>query len=119
MEFVRQIARQVTGFLHQGTVPCEGTWTRCRTTHGVIEVYLGSEMTLASSLDHDGAVERIAATMACFTPTPNRQGNLLGRGCGGGGVARLADDNFADVQQEVNSDMGSPSPQQEVCPQPG
>lgn len=40
MEFVRQIARQVT-VLHQGTVLCEGTIDEVQNDPRVIEVYLG------------------------------------------------------------------------------
>ncbi len=42
MEFVRQIARQVT-VLHQGSVLCEGTMDQVQNNPKVIEVYLGSE----------------------------------------------------------------------------
>lgn len=42
MEFVRQIARQVT-VLHQGSVLCEGTMDEVQNNPKVIEVYLGSE----------------------------------------------------------------------------
>jgi urea transport system ATP-binding protein len=42
MEFVRQIARQVT-VLHQGAVLCEGTMDEVQNNPKVIEVYLGSE----------------------------------------------------------------------------
>jgi urea transport system ATP-binding protein len=42
MEFVRQIARNVT-VLHQGTVLCEGTMDEIQNDSRVIEVYLGSE----------------------------------------------------------------------------
>jgi urea transport system ATP-binding protein len=40
MEFVRQIASQVT-VLHQGTVLCEGTMAQVEADPRVIEVYLG------------------------------------------------------------------------------
>jgi urea transport system ATP-binding protein len=40
MEFVRQIARQVT-VLHQGTVLCEGSMEEVQANPQVIEVYLG------------------------------------------------------------------------------
>ena len=40
MEFVRQIARQVT-VLHQGSVLCEGTMDQVQNDPKVIEVYLG------------------------------------------------------------------------------
>lgn len=40
MEFVRQIARQVT-VLHQGSVLCEGTMDEVQNNPQVIEVYLG------------------------------------------------------------------------------
>lgn len=73
MEFVRQIARQVT-VLHQGTVLCEGTMDKIQNDPKVIEVYLGKETSLSPE---QMLLLRIAATMA------------------------WADDNFADVQQEV------------------
>ncbi|QQE64722.1 urea ABC transporter ATP-binding protein UrtD [Leptolyngbya sp. BL0902] len=73
MEFVRQIARQVT-VLHQGTVLCEGTMDEIQNDPKVIEVYLGKETSLSPE---QMLLLRIAATMA------------------------WADDNFADVQQEV------------------
>ena len=41
MEFVRQIARQVT-VLHQGSVLCEGTMDEVQSDPRVIEVYLGA-----------------------------------------------------------------------------
>jgi urea transport system ATP-binding protein len=44
MEFVRQIARQVT-VLHEGTVLCEGTMDQIQNDPRVIEVYLGEEST--------------------------------------------------------------------------
>lgn len=43
MEFVRQIARQVT-VLHQGSVLCEGTMDEVQNDPRVIEVYLGQEV---------------------------------------------------------------------------
>ena len=73
MEFVRQIARQVT-VLHQGTVLCEGTMDEVQNDPKVIEVYLGKETSLTPE---QMLLLRIAATMA------------------------WADHNFADVQQEV------------------
>jgi len=73
MEFVRQIARQVT-VLHQGSVLFEGTMDQVQTDPKVIEVYLGKETSLTPE---QMLLLRIAATMA------------------------WADDNFADVQQEV------------------
>jgi urea transport system ATP-binding protein len=42
MEFVRQIAQQVT-VLHEGTVLCEGDMDTVQTDPRVIAVYLGSE----------------------------------------------------------------------------
>jgi urea transport system ATP-binding protein len=42
MEFVRQIARQVT-VLHQGSVLCEGSMDEVQNDPRVIEVYLGAE----------------------------------------------------------------------------
>jgi urea transport system ATP-binding protein len=73
MEFVRQIARQVT-VLHQGTVLCEGTMDEVQNDPRVIEVYLGKETHLTAE---QMLLLRIAATMA------------------------WADDNVAPVQQEV------------------
>ncbi len=73
MEFVRQIARQVT-VLHQGSVLFEGTMDQVQTDPKVIEVYLGKETGITPE---QMLLLRIAATMA------------------------WADDNFADVQQEV------------------
>jgi urea transport system ATP-binding protein len=46
MEFVRQIARQVT-VLHQGSVLCEGTMDEIQSDPRVIEVYLGQESSLS------------------------------------------------------------------------
>jgi urea transport system ATP-binding protein len=43
MEFVRQIARQVT-VLHEGSVLCEGTMEEVQNDPRVIEVYLGEPM---------------------------------------------------------------------------
>jgi urea transport system ATP-binding protein len=45
MEFVRQIARQVT-VLHQGSVLCEGTMNQVQNDPRVIEVYLGDAPTV-------------------------------------------------------------------------
>jgi urea transport system ATP-binding protein len=45
MEFVRQIARQVT-VLHQGTVLCEGTIDEVQNDPRVIEVYLGQPQSI-------------------------------------------------------------------------
>lgn len=42
MEFVRQIARQVT-VLHEGSVLCEGTMDEVQSDPRVVEVYLGRE----------------------------------------------------------------------------
>ena len=47
MEFVRQIARQVT-VLHQGSVLCEGTMDRVQNDPRVIEVYLGEKPSITS-----------------------------------------------------------------------
>lgn len=46
MEFVRQIARQVT-VLHQGSVLCEGTIEQVQNDPRVIEVYLGQQPTIS------------------------------------------------------------------------
>ncbi|MGD1859499.1 MAG: urea ABC transporter ATP-binding protein UrtD [Leptolyngbyaceae cyanobacterium] len=60
MEFVRQIARQVT-VLHQGSVLCEGTMDEVQNDPQVIEVYLGQETTVTAE---QMLLLRIAATMA-------------------------------------------------------
>ncbi len=73
MEFVRQIARQVT-VLHEGSVLCEGTMDEVQNDPRVIEVYLGSETSITPD---QILLLRIAATMA------------------------WADDNFAPIQQDV------------------
>ncbi|MGB3138751.1 MAG: urea ABC transporter ATP-binding protein UrtD, partial [Nodosilinea sp.] len=73
MEFVRQIARQVT-VLHQGSVLCEGTMDEVQNDPKVIEVYLGKETALTPE---QMLLLRIAATTA------------------------WADDSVADIQQEV------------------
>ncbi|MEB3210915.1 MAG: urea ABC transporter ATP-binding protein UrtD [Leptolyngbyaceae bacterium] len=73
MEFVRQIARQVT-VLHQGSVLCEGTMDQVQNDPRVIEVYLGQAPTLTAE---QMTILRVAAAMA------------------------WADKNFAPVQQDV------------------
>ena len=73
MEFVRQIARQVT-VLHEGSVLCEGTMDNVQNDPRVIEVYLGSETSVTPD---QMLLLRIAATMA------------------------WADGNFAPIQQDV------------------
>lgn len=60
MEFVRQIARQVT-VLHEGSVLCEGTMDKVQNDPRVIEVYLGTE---TSVTPEQMLLLRIAATMA-------------------------------------------------------
>lgn len=60
MEFVRQIARQVT-VLHQGAVLCEGTMEEIQNDPRVIEVYLGQE---PSVTPEQLVILRIAAAMA-------------------------------------------------------
>ncbi len=60
MEFVRQIARQVT-VLHEGSVLCEGTMDEVQNDPRVIEVYLGTETSITSD---QMLLLRIAATMA-------------------------------------------------------
>ncbi|MGF1525038.1 MAG: urea ABC transporter ATP-binding protein UrtD [Leptolyngbyaceae cyanobacterium] len=60
MEFVRQIARQVT-VLHEGSVLCEGTMDEVQNDPRVIEVYLGQETVVTPE---QMLLIRIAATMA-------------------------------------------------------
>ena len=75
MEFVRQIARQVT-VLHQGTVLCEGNMNEVQNDPRVIEVYLGEETSLESD---EILIARIAATMAWsdFNLTPQQQDVII------------------------------------------
>jgi urea transport system ATP-binding protein len=60
MEFVRQIARQVT-VLHQGSVLCEGTMEQVQNDPRVIEVYLGQAPSITGE---QLLILRIAAAMA-------------------------------------------------------
>lgn len=60
MEFVRQIARQVT-VLHEGSVLCEGTMDEVQNNPRVIEVYLGTETSITPE---QMILLRVAATMA-------------------------------------------------------
>jgi urea transport system ATP-binding protein len=60
MEFVRQIARQVT-VLHQGSVLCEGNMDRVQNDPRVIEVYLGQTPSIG---EKEMIILRIAASMA-------------------------------------------------------
>lgn len=60
MEFVRQIARQVT-VLHQGSVLCEGNMDRIQNDPRVIEVYLGQVPSIG---EKEMIMLRIAASMA-------------------------------------------------------
>ena len=60
MEFVRQIARQVT-VLHQGSVLCEGTMDEVQSDPRVIEVYLGQESSLSG---HQLKILRIIEAIA-------------------------------------------------------
>ncbi|MGB2925076.1 MAG: urea ABC transporter ATP-binding protein UrtD [Limnothrix sp.] len=60
MEFVRQIARQVT-VLHQGSVLCEGSMNEVQNDPRVIEVYLGEAPTVTPEQMN---LIRIAASMA-------------------------------------------------------
>ncbi|MGK7874904.1 MAG: urea ABC transporter ATP-binding protein UrtD [Xenococcaceae cyanobacterium] len=60
MEFVRQIARQVT-VLHQGSVLCEGSMDEVQNDPSVIEVYLGEKPSITS---HQMKMLRIIASMA-------------------------------------------------------
>lgn len=60
MEFVRQIARQVT-VLHQGSVLCEGSMDEVQNNPQVIEVYLGHQPSLSS---HQLKILRIIASIA-------------------------------------------------------
>lgn len=60
MEFVRQIARQVT-VLHQGSVLCEGSMNEVQNNPRVIEVYLGEAPTVTPEQMN---LIRLAANMA-------------------------------------------------------
>ncbi|MEM1370375.1 MAG: urea ABC transporter ATP-binding protein UrtD [Cyanobacteria bacterium P01_H01_bin.15] len=60
MEFVRQIARQVT-VLHQGSVLCEGTMDEVQNDPRVIEVYLGEKPSISA---HQIKLLRVVANIA-------------------------------------------------------
>lgn len=77
MEFVRQIARQVT-VLHEGSVLCEGTMDEVQNDPRVIEVYLGQE---TSVTPEQMLLLRITATMAWSDRTfePAEQTLILDR----------------------------------------
>ena len=60
MEFVRQIARQVT-VLHEGSVLCEGSMEEVQNDPRVIEVYLGTAPSITAQ---QMVMLRIAASMA-------------------------------------------------------
>jgi urea transport system ATP-binding protein len=60
MEFVRQIARQVT-VLHQGSVLCEGSMEEVQNDPRVIEVYLGQQPSITT---HQMKILRIVVSMA-------------------------------------------------------
>ncbi|MEM9216276.1 MAG: urea ABC transporter ATP-binding protein UrtD [Cyanobacteria bacterium P01_F01_bin.150] len=60
MEFVRQIARQVT-VLHEGSVLCEGSMNEVQNDPRVIEVYLGEAPSISPE---QMVILRIAASMA-------------------------------------------------------
>ena len=91
MEFVRQIARQVT-VLHEGSVLFEGTMDEVQNDPRVIEVYLGQETTITPE---QIVMLRIAATMAWadnnFDPI---QKNLI--------LARLSQQFSRDPDQQVS-----------------
>lgn len=53
MEFVRQIARQVT-VLHEGRCLCEGTMAQVQSNPQVVEVYLGRELSEESDISLAG-----------------------------------------------------------------
>ena len=77
MEFVRQIARQVT-VLHEGSVLFEGSMNEVQTNPRVIEVYLGSEPSISTE---EMTILRIAASMAWSDGhfTNEQQDIILGR----------------------------------------
>ncbi|MEM8614377.1 MAG: urea ABC transporter ATP-binding protein UrtD [Cyanobacteria bacterium P01_H01_bin.105] len=77
MEFVRQIARQVT-VLHEGSVLCEGTMDEVQNDPRVIEVYLGTETSITPD---QMLLLRIAATMAWADGSfdPDEQDIILDR----------------------------------------
>lgn len=77
MEFVRQIARQVT-VLHQGSVLCEGNMDEVQNDPRVIEVYLGQESSFDSE---DITVIRILTSIAWadFNLTDEEQDLILSR----------------------------------------
>ncbi|MEO1352653.1 MAG: urea ABC transporter ATP-binding protein UrtD [Cyanobacteria bacterium J06635_15] len=112
MEFVRQIARQVT-VLHEGSVLCEGTMDEVQNDPRVIEVYLGQE---ASLTPDQMLILRIAVTMAWADQqfTPDEEAAILTRLS-----QRFADDPAlqADLREELKNYLGKRLPLEELVPQ--
>lgn len=112
MEFVRQIARQVT-VLHEGSVLCEGTMDQVQNDPRVIEVYLGQE---ASLTPDQMLILRIAVTMAWADQnlSPDEEAVILTRLS-----QRFADspDLQADLREELKNYLGKRLPLEELVPQ--
>ena len=112
MEFVRQIARQVT-VLHEGSVLCEGTMDEVQNDPRVIEVYLGQETSITPE---QMLLLRIAATMAWadnnFDPV---QQSLI--------LERLSQQFSSDSEEraqlkaDLNNLLGKNIPLEELVPQ--
>ncbi|MEM6426145.1 MAG: urea ABC transporter ATP-binding protein UrtD [Cyanobacteria bacterium P01_H01_bin.119] len=112
MEFVRQIARQVT-VLHEGSVLCEGTMDNVQNDPRVIEVYLGQE---ASLTPEQMLILRIAVTMAWADQdfSIEEQLAILDRLS-----SRFADDSAlqADLREELKNYLAKRLPLEELVPQ--
>lgn len=96
MEFVRQIAKQVT-VLHQGTVLCEGIMDEVQNDPRVIEVYLGQETSFDSQ---EIVIVRIAASIAWadFNLTPQEQDIILDQ------LSKEFAEN-ADHEEEIKAEL--------------
>jgi urea transport system ATP-binding protein len=111
MEFVRQIARQVT-VLHEGHVLCEGTMDEVQNDPRVIEVYLGQAPSITTE---QMTILRIAAAMAWADKNfdPIQQDVILSR------LSRQFapdPDHQDDLKQELRDYLAKEFPLDELVP---
>ncbi len=112
MEFVRQIARNVT-VLHQGSVLCEGTMDVVQNDPRVIEVYLGEAPSMSEEQIN---IIRIAASMAWADNNfaPEQLEVILSN------LSREFSDSLMhqmDLQQELKNYLAKNIPLEELVPQ--
>jgi urea transport system ATP-binding protein len=111
MEFVRQIARQVT-VLHEGSVLCEGTMDEVQNDPRVIEVYLGQAPSLSAN---QMVMLRIAVAMAWADANLTSQQKAII-------LARLSRQFTADahqqeaLQEELENYLAKKIPLEELVP---